>query len=659
MAANIKLKRSAVQSRVPTTSDLELGELGLNTYDGKVYMKKDDGTAAIVEVGGGGAVFEDDSSDDSVYPVTATRDVKIGGTLPSSPNIELNNDGSIVTTADATISGMTVGLGSGSIIYNTVVGREAFESNTTGGSNTAIGQETLYSNTTGRFNTAVGRACLYENTTGIFNTALGLYTLQNNTEGANNAAMGPFALQSNTTGDYNIALGRAALSRNTTGDSNTALGFGAGAFIEGSNNTILGAYAGTSADSTLNDTVIISAGTTERLRIDSSGDVLIGGTLPSAPNIELNADGSAEFAGKLVSASTVSGDAGTTLATKDYVDSSGGGGAFEDDSSDDSVYPATSTRDVKIGGTLPSAPNIELNADGSSTFALDAAIHGVTVGRGNSSINTNTAVGNGALLTNTTGNNNTAVGLNALRVSTIGVSNTALGFATLLANTEGSYNTAIGRDNLYANTTGDYNTAVGNASLYTNTEGDFNAAVGYQALFSNTTGDYNTAVGRSALYGVTTGAGNIGIGGTNSSGTYDPVFNAITHTNRLVMGSKAVVAAYVKVAWTITSDARDKTNFAPVPYGLDFVNQLNPTAYEFKLDRDAEETDGCVRYGFKAQDILALEGDNPVIIDDEDPDHLKYRGEHLVPVLVNAVQELTTMVNDLQAEVQALKEAAS
>lgn len=54
MAANIKLKRSAVQSRVPTTSDLELGELGLNTYDGKVYMKKDDGTTAIVEIGAGG-----------------------------------------------------------------------------------------------------------------------------------------------------------------------------------------------------------------------------------------------------------------------------------------------------------------------------------------------------------------------------------------------------------------------------------------------------------------------------------------------------------------------------------------------------------------------------------------------------------------------------
>jgi hypothetical protein len=96
-------------------------------------------------------------------------------------------------------------------------------------------------------------------------------------------------------------------------------------------------------------------------------------------------------------------------------------------------------------------------------------------------------------------------------------------------------------------------------------------------------------------------------------------------------------------------------NLAPVPYGLDFVNQLKPTAYQFKVDRDTETPDGDVRYGFKAQDILALEGDNPVIIDVEDPDHLKYKGEHLVPVLVNAVQELTTMVKELQTELKTLK----
>jgi len=39
---------------VPTTSDLALGELALNTYDGKLYTKKDNGSASIVELSGGG-----------------------------------------------------------------------------------------------------------------------------------------------------------------------------------------------------------------------------------------------------------------------------------------------------------------------------------------------------------------------------------------------------------------------------------------------------------------------------------------------------------------------------------------------------------------------------------------------------------------------------
>lgn len=50
MAQLIKLKRSAVAGRVPTTSDLELGEVGMNTYDGALYMKRDAGTAEIVRI---------------------------------------------------------------------------------------------------------------------------------------------------------------------------------------------------------------------------------------------------------------------------------------------------------------------------------------------------------------------------------------------------------------------------------------------------------------------------------------------------------------------------------------------------------------------------------------------------------------------------------
>lgn len=54
MANTVKLKRSAVAGKVPTTTDLELGELALNTYDGKLYTKKDNGTASVVEIGAGG-----------------------------------------------------------------------------------------------------------------------------------------------------------------------------------------------------------------------------------------------------------------------------------------------------------------------------------------------------------------------------------------------------------------------------------------------------------------------------------------------------------------------------------------------------------------------------------------------------------------------------
>ena len=53
MANTIKIKRSAVAGKAPVVGDLDLGELALNTYDGKLYTKRDNGTASIVELSGG------------------------------------------------------------------------------------------------------------------------------------------------------------------------------------------------------------------------------------------------------------------------------------------------------------------------------------------------------------------------------------------------------------------------------------------------------------------------------------------------------------------------------------------------------------------------------------------------------------------------------
>lgn len=50
MANVVKLKRSSVSGKNPTVSDLELGEVALNTFDGNLFFKKDSGTEAIVSV---------------------------------------------------------------------------------------------------------------------------------------------------------------------------------------------------------------------------------------------------------------------------------------------------------------------------------------------------------------------------------------------------------------------------------------------------------------------------------------------------------------------------------------------------------------------------------------------------------------------------------
>ena len=46
---------------------------------------------------------------------------------------------------------------------------------------------------------------------------------------------------------------------------------------------------------------------------------------------------------------------------------------------------------------------------------------------------------------------------------------------------------------------------------------------------------------------------------------------------------------------------------------------------------------------------MALEGPDPVIVDDGDSDHLKMTNTELIPVLVNAIQELKIEIDKLKA----------
>jgi hypothetical protein len=110
----------------------------------------------------------------------------------------------------------------------------------------------------------------------------------------------------------------------------------------------------------------------------------------------------------------------------------------------------------------------------------------------------NTAVGAGTLLANTA-NSNTATGAGALLLNTTGANNTANGAFALVHNTTGHENTAIGRDALSANTTGAGNTATGHGALTNNIDADGNTANGLFALHDNMHGAENTAIGQQAL----------------------------------------------------------------------------------------------------------------------------------------------------------------
>jgi hypothetical protein len=167
----------------------------------------------------------------------------------------------LTVTNDATINGVKVGEGGGSIATNTAVGASALAANTSGSSNTAIGGVALSSNTTGGNNTALGYNSSSAITTGIDNVSVGYNSLSTNITGSNNTAVGRralftatasdntavgyYALTYTTTGTANTAVGRDALQANTTASNNTALGYQAGySTATGSQNTYLGTYAG-------------------------------------------------------------------------------------------------------------------------------------------------------------------------------------------------------------------------------------------------------------------------------------------------------------------------------------------------------------------------------------------------------------------------------
>ena len=333
----------------------------------------------------------------------------------------------------------------------------------------------------------------------ISNTAIGSGSLSNNTTGINNTSVGNNSLYCNTTGNCNTALGSCALFSNTTGFDNTGIGNLA------LHNNSIGRWNTAIGSRTLYYNT--TGGNNTAIGIEALRSSNFGSTSANA-NVAV---------GYRALCANTSGNRNVAIGTRALelniygsLNTALGSDALRlNNGSQNTAVGECALNSNTTGGANTAIGNRSLlnNTTGGRNTAI-----GVSTLCTNTSGRSNIAVGNYALRNNTIGTGNIAVGTSALYANTTASCNVAVGYRALSCNTGGCANTAIGFCALRVNTIGNCNVAVGEDTLRYNTSGGCNVAVGNRALSFNTIGMYNTAIGRSALFSNTTGNYNVAIG---------------------------------------------------------------------------------------------------------------------------------------------------
>jgi hypothetical protein len=290
-----------------------------------------------------------------------------------------------------------------------------------------------------------------------------------------------------------------------------------------------------------------------------------------------------------------------------------------------------------------------------SLFANSTNNFNTAVGAGTLILNTadnNTAVGTGALLLNTTGAEDTAVGSTALLNNSTGNDNTANGAFALTSNTTGGGNTATGHNALASNMTGSQNTANGGAALAANTA-DNNTAIGRHALFNNTTGAGNTALGHGAGVNQTSGSNNIyigaEIGGVAGESNACYIASIFGQSVDPASGAGVLVDTNGKLG-TILSARRFKYDIQPMDKASEAILALKPVTFHYKSD--AKNT-SC--FGLIAEDVAEVNAD--LIVRDKEGNPYSVRYDQVNAMLLNEFLKEHKAFIEEQRKVEQLEKA--
>ncbi len=306
--------------------------------------------------------------------------------------------------------------------------------------------------------------------------------------------------------------------------------------------------------------------------------------------------------------------------------------------------------DTAVGFSALSNDNDGSNNTGIGSYALDANTTGVF----------NTAVGAGALEYNATGDRNTAIGVQALTSNTTGTFNTSTGFLALVFNTSGFLNTANGGDALVNNTTGAYNAAVGALALFGNFEGNGNTATGYAALYYNNYGEHNIALGFEAGF-FATGSNNIDIGNIGvadesntirigAQGTQTATFVAGISGTVIAKGDMVVVDNNGQLG-TKKSSARFKEEIKPMDEASEAILALKPVTFRYKKQFDAE---GVPQFGLIAEEVAKVDPD--LVLRDEQGRISTVRYDEVNAMLLNEFLKEHRKVQKLEDALAAVNE---
>ena len=325
----------------------------------------------------------------------------------------------------------------------------------------------------------------------------------------------------------------------------------------------------------------------------------------------------------------------TTGVTGTLPIANGGTNATTASAAFNALSPITTTGDLIIGNGTNSATRLAI---GANTYVLTS--NGTTASWVAPSSGSGSSISNGTsnVTVNSSGGTVTVAtaGTTALTVDTsqnLGIGTSSPDQALVVNKASSSTYLKISGANNALYDLGLQFTDGSNVSYFGQLRGTLSGTAG--ALVSITGGAIRTVLDSS---------GNLLIGYTSSNGAYK------LQVNSQIFATSSTIA---------TSDARYKTNVTPISNGLALINKLNPVSFDWKEHSVHNFDTKNTNVGFLAQDVQEILKDeiylNSVIRKNETklPDGTKEEflglsDSSLIPILVKAIQELTTRLTVLE-----------